>query len=143
MFGRPKCMPEEMRMRYGAPSFSLRLGLLTSPWTREECRKEKDKFRGKVVLLYPGINMLNSPREWAKILSDAYYVVISAVSAEDEPIAALKKAFEREIYSHIVKHLTGVSVVESAEDALSLIKAITESSERECVTLNNTEEEIK
>ena len=42
-----------------------------------------------------------------------------------------------------MKHLTGVSVVESAEDALSLIKAITESSERECVTLNNTEEEIK
>ena len=95
------------------------------------------------MLLYPGINMLNSPREWAKILSDAYYIVISAVSAEDEPIAALKKAFEREIYSPIVKHLTGVSVVESAEDALSLIKAITESSERECVTLNNTEEEIK
>ena len=66
-----------------------------------------------------------------------------AVSAEEEAIAAWRNAFERGVYSPCVKHLTGVSVVESAEDALSLIKAITESSERECVTLNNTEEEIK
>ena len=132
-----------MRMRYGAPSFSLRLGKVLTIWSKDEFKEEKESFSGKIVALYPGVNIFNDPTSWAKILSDAYYVVISAVSAEDEPIAALKKAFEREIYSPIVKHLTGVSVVESAEDALSLIKAITESSERECVTLNNTEEEIK
>ena len=141
MFGKKKkTMPEEMRMHCSAPSFSLRLGRILSIWTRDEAKKEKASFSDKILAIYPGINMLNAPREWARIFSDAYFVVI-LYSYDDCALGSLKKAFEREIYSPLTKRLSGVAWAKTEAEAVSLIKSIKEESEREVVTLNNTEED--
>ena len=72
MFGKKKtAMPEEMRMHCSAPSFSLRLGKTLSVWSKDELKCEKASISGKIIALYPGINMLSDPQSWAKLLSDA------------------------------------------------------------------------
>ena len=141
MFGKKKtAMPEEMRMHCSAPSFSLRLGKTLSVWSKDELKSEKASISGKIIALYPGINMLSDPQSWAKLLSDAYFVVI-LFPFDYKPVSQLKKALERVIYSPLFKHLEGVAIVKSEEEAVSLIKTIKEETQREVVTINNTEEE--
>ena len=84
--------------------------------------------------------MLSDPQSWAKLLSDAYFVVI-LFPLDYKPVSQLKKALERVIYSPLLKHLEGVAIVKSEEEAFSLIKTIKEETQREVVTINNTEEE--
>ena len=133
-------MPEEMRMHCSAPSFSLRLGKILSIWSKDEAKAEKASFSDRIIALYPGINILNDPSGWAKLLFDAYYVVI-LYKWDDKAVIDLKTAFERVIYSPITKHLSGVALVKTEEEAIALIRTIKSESEREVVTLNNTEEE--
>lgn len=141
MFGKKKtAMPEEMRMHCSAPSFSLRLGKTLSVWSKDELKSGKASISGKIIALYPGINMLSDPQSWAKLLSDAYFVVI-LFPFDYKPVSQLKKALERVIYSPLLKHLEGVAIVKSEEEAVSLIKTIKEETQREVVTINNTEEE--
>lgn len=141
MFGKKKkTMPEEMRMHCSAPSFSLRLGKILSIWSKDEFKSEKASLSGKIVALYPGINILNDPSGWAKLLCDAYFVII-LYSYDDKAVLDLKKAFEKVIYSPITKHLSGVAIAKTKEEAISLIRTIKTESEREVVTINNTEEE--
>ena len=141
MFGKKKtAMPEEMRMHCSAPSFSLRLGKTLSVWSKDELKSEKASISGKIIALYPGINMLSDPQSWAKLLSDAYFVVI-LFPFDYKPVSQLKKALERVISSPLFKHLEGVAIVKSEEEAVSLIKTIKEETQREVVTINNTEEE--
>ena len=45
------------------------------------------------------------------------------------------------IYSPLLKHLEGVAIAKTEEEAVSLIKTIKEETQREVVTINNTEEE--
>lgn len=140
MFGKKKSMPEEMRMHCSAPSFSLRLGKILSLWSRDDAKREKESFSNKICIIYPGINMLNAPKEWAKLFIDAYFVII-LYSYEDEWVNNLKKAFEKEIYSPLTKHLSGVVIGKTEEEAINLIRSIKKESEREVVTINNTEED--
>ena len=141
MFGKKKTtMPEEMRMHCSAPSFSLRLGKILSIWSKDDLKREKPSLSDKIVALYPGINILNDPSGWAKLLCDSYFVII-LYSYDDKEVLALKKAFERVIYSPITKHLSGVALAKNEEEAISIIRAVKEESERDVVTLNNTEEE--
>ena len=141
MFGKKKTtMPEEMRMHCSAPSFSLRLGKILSIWSKDDLKREKPSLSDKIVALYPGINIFNDPSEWAKLLCDSYFVII-LYSYDDKEVLALKKAFERVIYSPITKHLSGVALAKNEEEAISIIRAVKEESERDVVTLNNTEEE--
>ena len=67
--------------------------------------------------------------------------MIILYSYDDKEVLALKKAFERVIYSPITKHLSGVALAKNEEEAISIIRAVKEESERDVVTLNNTEEE--
>ena len=141
MFGKKKnTMPEEVRMHCSAPSFSLRLGKVISIWSKDEFRIEKESFSGKIVALYPGVNILNDPAPWAKLLSDSYFVVI-LYSHQDKEVSDLKKAFERVIYSPLTKHLSGVAIAYTEEEGVNLLRSIKVESEREIVTLNNTEVE--
>ena len=141
MFGKKKnTMPEEVRMHCSAPSFSLRLGKVLSIWSKDEFKEEKESFSGKIVALYPGVNIFNDPTSWAKMLCDAYFVVI-LYSYDDKAVLDLKKAFERVIYSPLTKHLSGVAIAKTEEEGVNLLRSIKVESEREIVTLNNTEVE--
>lgn len=142
LFGKKKSVPEEMRMHYSAPSFSFSRGSVTSPWTRDEAKAIKSEYSDAIVLVHPGINMLLYPKDWVKILSDAYYVIILA-SKTEEPIVELRKAFEKEIYSPVAKHISGVSVASTIDEASAILSSIVTMSEKRVVTLNNTEEEIQ
>ena len=133
-------MPEEMRMHCSAPSFSLRLGKTLSVWSKDELKSGKASISGNIIALYPGINMLSDPQSWAKLLSDAYFVVI-LFPFDYKPVSQLTKALERAIYSPLLEHLEGVAIAKSEEEAVSLIKTIKEETQREVVTINNTEEE--
>ena len=141
MFGKKKTMPEEMRMHFSAPSFYLRRGNVVSPWTREEAKGLRSELSDAIVVVHPGINMLSHPKEWARILSDSYFVLICG-DEEDSSIRGLKKALEREIYSPVTKHLSGVAVASSLAEGQSMVLSMESESEKRVVTLNNTEEEM-
>ena len=74
------------------------------------------------------------------MLCDAYFVVI-LYSYDDKAVLDLKKAFERVIYSPLTKHLSGVAIARTEEEGVNLLRSIKVESEREIVTLNNTEVE--
>ena len=127
-------------MHCSAPSFSLRLGKTLSVWSKDELKSGKASISRKIIALYPGINMLSDPQSWAKLLSDAYFVVI-LFPFDYKPVSQLKKALERVIYSPLLKHLAGVAIARTEEEGVNLLRSIKVESEREIVTLNNTEVE--
>lgn len=134
-------LKEEMRMRYCAPSFSFKEGEVLSLWSIKDAKESVAHFRGKIVVLHPGINIVLNPRAWMRVLSSAQYIIICH-SGDEKEIGALKKEAERIIYALTPSTLSGVSVAHSADEARALLSSIMDEMKKGVVTINNTEGEM-
>ncbi len=134
-------LKEEMRMRYCAPSFSFKEGEVLSLWTLKEAKENVDKFKGKIVILHPGINAALNPRAWMRVLSSAFYIIICH-PISDKEMALLKREADRIIYALTPSPLSGVNVASTLGEAETYLKSIISEVKKDVVTINNTEGEI-
>ncbi len=134
-------LKEEMRMRYSAPSFSFKEGEVLSLWSIKDAKESASYFRGKIVVLHPGINIVLNPRFWMRVLSSAQYIIICH-SGDEKEIDALKKEAERIIYALTPSTLSGVSVARNEDDASSILGSLMDEMKKGVVTINNTEGEM-
>lgn len=131
-----------MRMRFSAPSFLFYRGDVVSPWTLKELRESVGSIRGRIVILHPGINCLLRPREWMRLLSSGWYLIICA-NPDDEYVKVLEKEAERVVCGLVPKTLSGISVCRSAEEAERVYESLIGAAEKGAVTVNNTEGETE
>ena len=134
-------LKEEMRMRYSAPSFSFKEGKVLSLWSIKEAKENIADFRGRIVVLHPGINIVLNPRSWMKVLSSASYIIICH-SIDYKEIKEVKREAERIIYALTPSTLSGVSAVSSEEEARTVLFSVMDEMKKGVVTINNTEGEL-
>ena len=128
-------------MRFSAPSFLFKKGETVSLWTLKELKENLSLIRGKIVILHPGINCLLKVREWMRVLSSAWYLIICA-DEDDKYISTLKREAERTVCALVPKTLSGVSVCSSFEKAETVYQSLIGVSSVGSVTVNNTEGEV-
>ena len=131
---------QEMRMRFSAPSFLFYKGDVISPWTLKDLKESSESIRGRIVILHPGINCLLRTREWMKVLSSGWYLIICG-EPDDEYIKVLEKEAGRVVCGLVPKTLSGVSVCRTEAEAEEVYQSLLGASPKGVVTVNNTEGE--
>ncbi len=136
MFGKRRIeLPNEVRMQYSAPSFSFYIGKRFEVSSSEEVESILKKEEvPPVVLLYPGIPLLENPKAFGKALLAASYIVIFA-DKEDGLIKSFLSRLERQIFSPVPKTLAGAIVLDDEAEAGQLLLGIASREKRKCITL--------
>lgn len=128
-------------MRFSAPSFSFKEGEVKEIWGKAEAKSLMKEARGAILIVHPGINMLQNPREWASLFSSAIFVILCG-SKEEKAILTLQKELDNVVYSPMRKTLAGAVLVDNLEEAYSIYHSLTFEGSK-TITINNTEGEIR
>ena len=135
LFGKRNiALPNEVRMQYSAPSFSFYMGKRFDVADSDGAEKIiKDEGGNPVVLVHPGINLLENPAQWVKSLLGASYVVVLGNSNEPY-LASFVNKLEKQIFSPIPKALAGAIVLEDEKEAAELLLSISSKEKKKCIT---------
>lgn len=128
-------------MRFSAPSFSFKEGEVKEVWGKAEAKALMETAKESILVVHPGINMLQNPREWANLFASASFVILCG-RKDDQDVQRMAKELDNVIYSPMRKTLSGAVLVESAEEASSVYHSLTFEGVK-TFTINNTEGEIR
>lgn len=136
IFGKKKIqLPNEVRMQYSAPSFSFYMGKRFEVKSAEEAETVLRKEGGDpVVLVIPGLDLVENPSEWVKALLPCSYVVVLS-KEKDKYISSFMDKLERKIFSPVPKPLAGAILFNNESEAAELLLGISSREKKKCLTL--------
>lgn len=140
--GKKPELKEETRMRLCAPSFSFKCGTLESIWTLRELKSDISLIDDRIVIIHPGVNMVMNIREWMKVLSHSYYLVV-CYPFSDSTSSLIRKEADKSVYSLVPKKLTGCTIAQGADEAENIVSSIIKETGKRVITINNTEGELQ
>ena len=135
LFGKRNiALPNEVRMQYSAPSFSFYMGKRFDVDNSDEAEKIiKEEGGNPVLLIHPGINLLENPSSWVKALLGASSVVVMG-NGKEPYLASFVDKLEKQIFSPIPKALAGSIVLEDEKEAAELLLSISSREKKKCIT---------
>lgn len=114
LFGKRKeRLPEEKRVPNSASSFSFSVGDVFALRDADEAKNVLKDRRGYNVILLPGDDLYSNPREWAKALSNAGYLI---VVSDEKSVKSFLSFVDSIVFSPLTKQLTGcIALTDSSQ----------------------------